>query len=185
MSYEKTYTNKKFLRKKIKELKQKLTLENNIIYSNIIFKKIEALHQFKEANVILAYWSLPDEVGTHDFVIKWSQQKKIALPIIVGDNLELRLFSNIGELEKSSSLGILEPQTGALVEPSDIDFAIIPGVAFDKKGNRLGRGKGYYDRILNQLNGTKVGVVFDFQVLEEVPFTSYDLPVDIVVTEIN
>lgn len=185
MTIEKTYTNKKLLRKKIKELKQSLAPEKNIVYSKQIFERIESFADFINAKTVIVYWSLPDEVSTHDFIMKWSTNKRIALPIVVGENLEFRLFADLNSMEKSGSFGILEPQTGERIDPQDIDFAIIPGLAFDLKGNRLGRGKGYYDRVLSQIKGTKVGVVFSFQIVDEVPVTSFDIPVDFVVTEKN
>ncbi|MHC1703359.1 MAG: 5-formyltetrahydrofolate cyclo-ligase [Tenuifilaceae bacterium] len=182
MNTEDIINQKKTVRRIIKEQKQANSQEINLLKSEIIFSKIELLPQFIPAKVVLAYWSLPDEVTTHNFIKKWSENKQFALPIIVGENLELRLFSDVVKMKQASSFGILEPQTGELMSPHDIDFAIIPGIAFDYKGNRLGRGKGYYDRILNQIKGSKVGVGFDFQILDFVPISSFDVPVDIVIS---
>ena len=100
----------------------------------------------------------------------------------MGNDLELRLFEGAEQLEQSNHFGIMEPKTGKIVDPKEIDFAIIPGVAFDKKGNRLGRGKGYYDRLMPQFKEiTRVGVGYEFQLVESVPVTQFDLPVDIVI----
>ena len=176
---------KKGIRKMIREKKKTFPLEKAISESELIFREVELLPQFKDAKVLLAYWSLPDEVITHKFVQKWAEYKKIALPVIVGDTLELRCFGGLSKLEATNSFGVMEPKTEELVDPKEIDLAIIPGVAFDRKGNRLGRGKGYYDRFLSLTTAYKVAVGYDFQIIDEVPVASFDIPVDIVITSKN
>lgn len=84
---------------------------------------------------------------------------------------------------KKGSFGIEEP-TGALLEDySQIELAIIPGVSFDGKGNRLGRGKGYYDRLLPLLRSYNIGICFQFQVCQEIPTEIFDKKMDEVWTE--
>lgn len=151
--------------------------------ASYVFAEIENMEQFHSAITVLAFWSLPDEINTHDFVIKWAASKRIVLPVVVGDELELRLFSGVENMEQSGGFGIMEPKTGQLVNPDEIDFAIIPGVAFDRKGNRLGRGKGYYDRTLPLLRrAVKVGIAYEFQIIDSVPVSEHDIPVDLVIS---
>lgn len=185
MNQEIIHNRKKELRKLIKERKKTFAPENAIVDSEKIFSQVESLPQFKEAEVVLAYWSLSDEVITHSFILKWAGKKKIVLPIVIGETLELRAFNGVETLVTSDSFGIQEPKTEVLVDPKEVDFAIIPGVAFDKKGNRLGRGKGFYDRFLNQTKAYKVAVGYDFQILDEIPVSSFDVPVDIVISTKN
>jgi 5-formyltetrahydrofolate cyclo-ligase len=185
MNQENLLSRKKEIRLQIKEKKKKSSPEKLQSDSDKIFSQIEVLPQFISARVVLAYWSLPDEVNTHKFILKWANEKKFALPIVAGDNLELRAFNGLNSLIESDSFGIREPKTEKLINPMDIDFAIIPGIAFDKEGNRLGRGKGFYDRFLTQTKAYKVAVGFDFQILEEVPVSALDIPVDIVITTNN
>ena len=125
----------------------------------------------------------PDEVRTHAFVEKWSKEKTIILPVVKGDELELRAYTGKAHLQ-TSTFHIEEP-TGAPWDPTrKIDLAIIPGVAFDRKGNRLGRGKGYYDRLLSRTELYKIGVCFRFQLYEEgLPVDAFDTPMDEVWTE--
>jgi len=182
MNQEDIDSRKKEIRKQIKEKKKNFSLEKAAIDSAIIFDRVESLSHFKQAKVVLAYWSLSDEVSTHSFILKWAGKKKMVLPIVVGDTLELRAFNGIDSLALSDSFGIQEPITEELINPKDVDFAVIPGVAFDNKGNRLGRGKGFYDRFLKQTNAYKVAVGYDFQILDEVPASSFDIPVDMVVS---
>ena len=177
-----TQQQKKQLRKTIRQKKKMVGTEEAKAKSQLVFAKVEATDKFLEAKVVLAFWSLPDEISTHNFVVKWSTSKKVVLPVVVENNLELRIFTGTEMLVQSDGFGIMEPTTGQLVNPSDIDFAIIPGVAFDKKGNRLGRGKGFYDRLLPQLGKiTTVGVGYEFQLVESVPVAEFDLPVDMVI----
>jgi 5-formyltetrahydrofolate cyclo-ligase len=169
---------KKLLRKSIKELKKSVGIGKTIADSEQIFIQIESLPEFKLAKTVLAYWSLPGEVHTHDFVMKWYQKKQILLPLVVGEDLELREFSGMDCMEVGPAFGILEPRKGNIANDINIDFAITPGLAFDNNGNRLGRGKGYYDKLFKNKNIYKVGVCFNFQIISMVPTEEYDVPMD-------
>lgn len=182
MNQEDINNRKKLIREHIRAIKKSFTPEQAIIDSDKIFNQVENLQQFKEARVVLAYWSLPNEVNTQKFILKWANKKRFALPIVVGETLELRAFNGLSSLVTSNLFGIQEPITEELISPTDIDFAIIPGIAFDKKGNRLGRGKGFYDRFLKQTKAYKVAVGYGFQILDEIPVSSLDVPVDIVIS---
>ena len=112
-----------------------------------ILAALEAHPAFRAATTVLLYHSLKDEVDTHEFIRKWSREKRILLPVVVGDDLELRLYTGPEDL-KPGAYGIEEPTGELFTDYADIDFIVVPGVAFDRNGNRLGRGKGYYDRLL-------------------------------------
>jgi len=173
---------KRQLRQIVKQLKLRLEPEDARLKANLIFSEIERMEQFVNSKTVLAYWSLPDEVDTHEFIIKWSKFKRIVLPVVVGENLELRAFDGVENMVPGEGYGILEPKTGELVNPEEIDFAIIPGVAFDREGNRLGRGKGYYDKTIPLLrNAVKVGIAYEFQLFDEVPVSDLDVAVDFVI----
>ena len=159
--------NKSLLRKVIRQQKKLVGVEESKSKAELVFAEIETMDAFLKANTVLAFWSLPDEIPTHDFVVKWSKTKRLVLPVVVGDILELRLFRGTTQLEQSNHFGIMEPKTGIVIAPSDIDFAIIPGVAFDRKGNRLGRGKGFFDKLMPQFRDIlKVGIGYEFQLVE-------------------
>lgn len=179
-----TAEQKKQLRKEIKQKKNMLTGSDAKVRANAVFAEVEAMDEFRNAQVVMAFWSMPDELPTHDFVVKWSRSKKMVLPVVVGNDLELRLFEGTEQLEQSDNFGIMEPKTGKIVNPKEIEFAIIPGVAFDKKGNRLGRGKGFYDRTMNLLGEIpKVGVGYEFQLVDSIPVAEFDLPVNRVICQ--
>ncbi|MDD3038926.1 5-formyltetrahydrofolate cyclo-ligase [Bacteroides sp.] len=147
-----------------------------------ILAALEAHPAFRAANTVLLYHSLEDEVDTHAFIQKWSSSKQILLPVVIGDELELRIYTSSEDM-RISDYGIEEPVGEAFTDYDSIDFIAVPGVAFDQKGNRLGRGKGYYDRLLPHIpSAYKAGICFPFQLVEEVPAESYDIRMDIIIT---
>ena len=175
--------NKKELRTIIAQKKKSYSQEQLKDWSISLLTKLEAHPSFVKAHTILLYYSLPDEVQTHDFIERWKNNKRIILPVVVGPTeLELRRYTGKEDLTKGA-FGIEEP-TGETFEVfQEIELAIIPGVGFDKHGNRLGRGKGYYDRLLTQIKSPKIGICFQFQLAEEIPTGPYDIPMDQVITE--
>lgn len=102
---------------------------------------------------------------------------------MVGDVLELRHYTGPEDL-KPGAYGIAEPTGELFTGYATIDIAVIPGVAFDFSGHRLGHGRGYYDKLLPKLTTTvKAGICFPFQVVEEVPTEPFDIPMDIIITK--
>lgn len=173
---------KKELRRYIRELKKKYTPEEKQALSLPVWEKMEQLEHFRKAATLLLYWSMEDEVVTPDFIRKWYRDKRILLPCVKGDVLELRVFEGEASLQPGESFGILEP-TGELFTDYDaIDLVVVPGVAFDREGGRLGRGRGYYDKILAQVpEAVKVGICFPFQQVECVPCDPWDVAMNEVV----
>lgn len=169
------------LRAHIKKLKKEVSLEEKMRQSHQIFKDIEESDYFKNAQIILAYWSLPDEVFTHDFIQKWHGKKKFLLPCVLDDDLIIREFEDKHSLDHDNNFGIGEPVGKEFCDYEKIDLIIIPGVAFDSQNNRMGRGKAYYDRFLLKTKAMRVGVCFGFQFVEAVPHDSRDLKMDVVV----
>lgn len=144
--------------------------------------KLEQLPVFTEAETVLLYHSLKDEVYTHEFVEKWKGSKTILLPIVSGDELELRRYTGKQDMT-IGSYGIEEPTGKLFTDFKSINLAIIPGVSFDSQGNRLGRGKGYYDRLLPKLSAYNIGICFSFQVSSYVPAEEFDRKMDAVLTD--
>ena len=135
-----------------------------------------------DAKVILAYYSLPDEVDTHTLIHELvAEGKTILLPKVLDDTtMELRQYTGPQDLSEGA-YHIMEPMGAPFKDLSQIDVALIPGLAFDPQGHRLGRGKGYYDRFLTAFTGKTIGVCFDFQKVAEVPVDAHDVAVDRVV----
>ena len=175
---------KKELRRQIREAKKLVPLEEKLRRSAPIMNQVEQLPQFQQASTVLLYWSMDDEVQTHSFVERWYRQKVLLLPCVVGDDLVLRRYTGPECMRAGEQFGIGEP-TGPVFDAYDsIDLIIVPGVAFDRQMNRMGRGRGFYDRLLKTTpHAFKVGVAFDFQMVEEVPVEPFDVPMDAVVSE--
>lgn len=171
---------KKELRAQIKVLKKQHTKEQLMEQSERILAKLEQHPDFVKAEKIMLYNALPDEVQTLNFLEKWHLRKTIILPTVVGDDIIPVEYAK----ETTFAVGdfnILEPQN----EPytGEFDLMVVPGVAFDRKGNRLGRGKGYYDRFLSQhLEVKRIGLCFDFQLVDEVPAEPFDIRMDEVIS---
>ena len=129
---------------------------------------------------IMAYWPLPDEVDIRP-LIHWlvGQGKTVVLPKVTGDEtMELRRYSSQEDLAEGA-FHIMEPVGDAFTDYDDIDVVLVPGMAFDAAGHRLGRGKGYYDRFLAASSHLyKIGICFPFQRVAEVPTEEHDMCVD-------
>ncbi len=133
-----------------------------------------------KAGTVMLYHALPDEVDTAPLLADaLLMGKRVLLPRVVGDNLELRIYTP--DTLCRGAYGIMEP-TGDVFLAEDyasIDLAIVPGMAFDRRGSRLGRGKGYYDRLLPLLpKAYKLGLCFDFQLLDYIPCEEHDVRMD-------
>ena len=173
---------KKQLRKEIREEKKRHSADELMALSSALLEQIEQHPRFIASDTILMYHSLSDEVQTHAFVEKWHTSKKILLPIVQGDILILRHYKG-KELMQVGAFGIEEPIGEEFTGYDEIELSIIPGIAFDRHGNRLGRGKGYYDKLLPLLHTYNIGICYRFQALEEIPAEPFDRSMDEVWTE--
>lgn len=148
-----------------------------------IATQLEAHALFQRAHVVLLYSALPDEPQLEVLFNRWYGEKRLLLPVVEGDDLKLREFEGWDSV-KSGRFGVLEPVGPFYEDFLSIDLMILPGVAFDYAGHRMGRGKGYYDRFLSLpaiRSVYKIGVCFDFQLLSQIPVDSWDVPVDEVI----
>ena len=153
-----------------------------LIRTDDILAAVEAMPEFREAPVVLCYWSVKDEVPTHEFIARWHSVKRIVLPVVDGERLLLREYRPDGMVR--GAFGILEPSSSSpSVDPSEIAFAIIPGELFDPQGNRKGHGKGYYDRLLPDISCLKVGVAPAGKIVDKLNPAPWDVPVDVVVSK--
>lgn len=176
---------KEELRRLYIKRREELSPEQRQRLSLSIVERIRELPAFKDAKKVLLFCphrGEPDITPLFDVVIK--EGKELILPKVNGNNLKLIRVRDKGDI-KPGAFCILEPQGDEEVSPEEVDLSLVPGVAFDKEGYRLGFGKGYYDRLLGSLAGLKVGVAYDFQVVERLPRDSWDRPVDLVLTEKN
>ena len=171
------------LRQQIQQIKRQFTPQQLEELSLPVISRLRPL--LAEAQTIMAYYSLPDEVNTHDLIDDLvAEGKTVLLPRVTGDEtMELRRYTGRADL-KEGLFHILEPVGEPFTDFAAIDLILVPGLAFDAAGHRLGRGRGYYDRFLRTIHSrdgsycVKIGVCFDFQKVDEVPVDAHDIPVD-------
>ena len=170
------------VRKRIREMKRAVPMEEKLRRSNSIMCQLEERAEFTTAQVVLLYWSMADEVQTHAFVERWYQKKTLLLPCVQGDDLVLRQYTGPECLVEGPQFGIGEPTGPEWTAVDKVDLIVVPGVAFDSKGNRMGRGRGFYDRLLSSTpNAIKIGVAYGFQMLPEIPVEPHDIPMNLVI----
>lgn len=175
---------KQELRKQVRAAKREVPLEDKIRRSMPIMQQVGELALFRSAQTVLLYWSMDDEVYTHDFVNRWYKEKCLLLPCVDGDDLLLRRYTGPDSLQPGPQFGIPEPTGPVFNDLDKIDMIIVPGVAFDRHNNRMGRGRGFYDRLLKTTpNAVKVGVAFSFQLFDTIPTEPFDVPMNLVVVE--
>lgn len=177
----------------MRELKRAVTAEEKLRRSETVMRSVEQLPEFQRARVVLLYWSMADEVQTHAFVERWYRAKTLLLPCVDGDDLVLRQYTGPECMVAGEQFGIGEPagrdRMGATgseewKDLGAVELIVVPGVAFDKQNNRMGRGRGFYDRLLKSTpNAVKVGVAYDFQMLDTIPVEPHDVKMNRVITE--
>lgn len=177
--------NKKELRNIIRERKRQFSGQQLEELSLLVLDRLRMNIQLQQAHSVLLYYSLPDEVNTHHYIDELvTLGKQVFLPVVIdGENMEIRKYTGTQDL-REGNFHIMEP-VGKLLpkdEYEKIEVGIIPGMSFDKSGHRLGRGKGYYDRLLSKMPHLyKIGICFDFQKTEAVPTEATDIKMDAIV----
>ena len=177
------------IRKHIKNIINSYSTLEKARKSAIIKARLFNEEEYKKARVVMFYVSLQDEVDTLSMIDEALKAgKRIAVPVILKEEKRLiagEIHNRLEDLE-SQHFGIYQPRQDRVKEVplDDIDLIVVPGVAFDRKNIRLGRGHGYYDRFLSGLpKRTKtIGLAFDFQVLEDLPQDPHDVPVSKIVS---
>jgi 5-formyltetrahydrofolate cyclo-ligase len=159
--------------------------------SRLIFDRLTALPQYVSAGTVMLYLDVRDEVRTRWFLpTAWNAGKQVVVPYCENGDIELFRLENCDELSPGN-MGVLEPRSelrrrpDRQPDPTALDLVVTPGLAFDRSGGRLGYGKGYYDRFLHRLrdDATKLAICFECQLFPEIPVTSHDIRMDMVVTE--
>jgi 5-formyltetrahydrofolate cyclo-ligase len=152
--------------------------------SEIIQTRVMNMHEFMNAKTVAAYYPIGSEVNTLNILSTvLSSKKHLTLPRV--EHTGSISFAEVNDLDKD-----LEPGKYKIKEPKhhcpkmhEMDLVLVPGIAWDEHGHRLGYGKGYYDRYLASITATSIGLAFDFQVLENIPHENNDLRVNLIVTE--
>lgn len=157
--------------------------------SREIAKRLLASPEFTAAQTVHFYLATAVEVQTEEMIREALRMKKRVVVPVVQPESKLLTLSELIDLQPSQlqpgPYGISEPRPPyqRRVDPKEVELWVVPGVAFDATGNRLGFGGGYYDRLLSVAKGKKIGVAFEFQVVDRLPIEETDHPVDLIMTE--
>jgi len=181
---------KQTLKQQIFEKRNSLPKEEIREKSIKIKNNLFSLKEFNVAKNIMLYVSFNTEADTQKIIKELlnKKEKTIVVPYVIKGDFKLHLseLKSFNEL-KPKTFGILEPREMYIREfnPDMLDLVIVPGIAFDKKGHRIGYGYGYYDRFLKTIKkkAVKIGLAFDFQLIESIPEEEHDVPMNIVVTD--
>ena len=161
---------KKILRKEL------LSLRNTLPEKELSLSHLEEFTEFKKASMVFCYVSAGSEVKTLSLIAQMLKTKRVAVPYCTdkeGNMIAVEIKS-LDEL-KEGLFGISEPINPIEFSKKEIDFVIVPGIAFDKDGYRLGYGKGYYDRFLSDINPYKLGVCKKELYIEKLPHDEFDI----------
>ena len=179
---------KNALRKQMKESRLNLSEEEFVAKSKAIVNTILEFPAYKEAQKVMVYIPMAGEVNIkHLFGPAWESEKELYVPVCEGQApgvMQAALYKK-KSITSITKLGVQEPVFARFIEPEEIDLVLVPGLAFDRQGHRLGYGKGYYDRFVPRLNekAVKLGIAFDLQVLSEIPYENHDQFLDGLITE--
>ncbi len=157
--------------------------------SCITKEKLYSMPLFKKSKNILTYVSFNNEVDTISIIkeLLTKKEKNVLVPYVDKDKLvQISKINSFDDLEPKT-FGILEPRENKIknFDINELDLVVVPGIAFDKNGHRIGYGYGYYDKFLKNLNKNtaKIALAFDFQIVDKIPEEKHDVPMDIIVTE--
>ncbi|WP_280513974.1 5-formyltetrahydrofolate cyclo-ligase [Ruminiclostridium herbifermentans] len=181
------------VRKNYIAIRKRLQKHEVIEMSEAVADRLKQLEIIKSAKSIMCFVSFGNEVNTHELIKMWlSEGKQVSVPSVVNSTKEARgmyavKINSFDELKEAGKYGILEPPLldCNIITPALLDVVIVPGSAFDVNKNRMGYGAGYYDRFLSNVSQEccKIGICYDFQVLDKIPYEEYDVPLDLLVTE--
>ncbi len=176
---------KMLLREGMRKLREKLSEEQVKENSSAIAKRLLQLEEYAKANTVMFYMGVNKEVKTEEAVKEALESgKKVAVPVSDLENRRITAMqlTSLNEL-RPGAYGIPEPAGGKEVDSESIELVIVPGLAFDGKGNRVGYGLGFYDRFLSSITAKKVALAHEMQIVDRVFATGADAAMDAIVTE--
>ena len=178
---------KKLLRRQMRDKRISMSKEDRDITSHKIVSRLLENPIYKNSTTIMAYASMPEEIQLKElFDDAFENDKILAIPLIIGKGTMRPVFLPTIEDLVVADFGIMTVRQDKrkFVDFSDIDFIIVPGAAFDRSGNRLGLGGGYYDRFLKRAEKPKrIALAFDYQLIDFVPSEVHDAKMDVIITE--
>lgn len=169
----------------MRRLRDAMPIEERAKKSARIFELLKNERFYKEAQVVMLYLSFGSEVDTFKILDDILETGKTAV-VPVSDTASCEIIPSVlcgrDELKKGA-YGIYEPCGINIVDKEKIDLVIVPGMVFDRKGGRIGYGKGYYDRFLENTNAVKAALCYEIQLVEKAAASEWDVPMDVILTE--
>ncbi len=181
---------RKQIRNQIRQLRRSLSLDEQLLAGEDLLKTIRSVQGLLSFKTYGIYLSSDGEIDTNPLISElWNLGANVYLPVVLNEDngLEFRLYTKNTKLVPDR-YGILEPDTNSpTIDPANLNVLFTPLVAFDKKGNRLGMGGGYYDRLLSNLKQLgrgpiPIGLAHNCQLVEELPCETWDIPLPAIVT---
>jgi len=171
------------LRKYYKNLRQSLTSDTVSEKSNIICGLFTESDLYKNAETVMLYSPIRNETDTRTIIKKaFEDGKRVVLPVTCGDDI-YGVYLTAGSVMAKGRFDVPEPQNAEKADKMDIDIAAVPGIAFDRKGGRIGFGKGYYDRFLKDIRAVKIALCYDFQIADSIDTETFDIKMEYIITE--
>lgn len=173
------------IRREMKQKRRSLSKEEIAKYSNEISRKLFSQKEIHNAKTVMTYISAFNEVSTDGITDElFRTGKRVAVPVSNTDTETITVsYIDRSDDFAKGAYGIREPRHIKEAALADIDVIIVPALAFDLSCNRLGFGKGYYDKLLADFRGFKIGICYDFQITDTVFPAPHDVPMDIIITE--
>jgi 5-formyltetrahydrofolate cyclo-ligase len=174
---------KSVLRAQLRERLKSIPSETKTALSEQACEILFTNSSYDHYKSVLLYMPLQDELDVRFFMTKALQQgRRLALPRYLPDREKYAAYFIGNKPLKPGRFGVLEPETSMPVPLNQLDLIVVPGLGFDPRGRRLGRGKGFYDRMLSEASGVKCGICFDEQIVENIPAEPHDVAMDFVAT---
>ncbi len=174
---------RKIIKRKREEIDKQIKKELDLRIMNNFFNS----DYINKSNVIFIYVNMESEINTVDIITRLlNMGKRVAVPKVLPGNKEMVALEikSLSDLNESGAFGILEPDITKKDVGDEVDLIILPGLAFDKRGYRIGYGGGFYDRFLQRYNNVKrVSLCYNFQIIENIPEEDFDEAIDIIITE--
>ncbi len=172
------------IRSQNKQQRSKMSKAEVSEKSKVICKHLFDSDLYKSANTIMLYMPLGNEVDTSSIMEKaFADGKRAVLPVMDAEDIIVPCFADTNTKFQSGRYSIQEPTDAQIADPRDIDIVLVPGIAFDKYGNRIGFGKGCYDGFLNSTKAVKIGICYDFQVCNKISADPHDVKMDYIICE--
>lgn len=171
------------LKESMLKIRNSLPKKDILERSRKIQDNLFSLSQYANSRTIMFFVSFSSEVDTHEMIKEALKNKVVVVPKVVHHEIEPSVIIDLGNLVPGR-FGILEPIEIMKIAYKNIDLVLVPGIAFDREGNRIGYGFGHYDRFLAKVpKAIKIGLAFDFQIVDHIPKETHDVAVDFIVTE--